>query len=149
MNKMLQTLFSRTFIILTLSVAFFYTGSASDAVLYAGVKKTRYDTKKGKKKLEGKYNQLKQDCYYTKEYCIQYIADVIELNKKLELRVIELENLCLVQSHQLVHIRDYLYQKELDPTYCPFDKIKNFFEDPIYLNGPPVDRHSQDEETGL
>jgi len=111
-----------------------------------------------KKQLQRKYTELKEDYNYTVANFIVILDRVVNLCKELEETVQQLDDtvhrhgfqiqnidaISLVHESKLLNIRDYLYQKSLDPTYCPFDMFKKWYEEPVHLHRDNFDgdRHN-------
>ena len=146
MKKITPMTFCRKLFIFSMILSsIFFLGSIHDSGLCAQPKKSKLVKQKV---LKRNYEKLKEDLRFTKESCVDCLHELLVINnelenkaKELEERVKELESICIIQNKQLSTIKDYLYQKELDPTYCPFDMLKKFYEDPIFLEDAPGERH--------
>lgn len=149
-------------VLLAIMFCFFIMCSATDTVLCGHVKKTKHAKPLKKKQLQRKYTELKEDYNYTVANFIVILDRVVNLCKELEETVQQLDDtvhthgfqiqnldaISLVHESKLLNIRDYLYQKSLDPTYCPFDMFKKWYEEPVHLHRDNFDgdRHNSLED---
>lgn len=144
MKTISETFFSKSFVLLATVFTLFLVGAVSDTILYAGAKKEKHHKKKTVKK---KYAQLKDDYHYTVANFIVILEDLVSKSDELEKRIQKMEAKSLRHDQKLVNIRDYLYAKSLDPTYCPFDMFKKWYEEPKHFkDDSDNDRHILGED---
>ena len=158
MNSISTKFCRKSFSLLVILFTFFLVWATCDSPLYAGVKKGKHEKRHTKKQLARKYTQLKEDYNYTVANFIVILDRVVNLCKELEetvqqldenvqthsFQIHNLETHSLIHDSKLLNIRDYLYQKSLDPTYCPFDMFKKWYEEPVHLHRDNFDgdRHN-------
>lgn len=129
----------------------------SDSTLYAKNKKKKVE------KLQKNESQQKQDLkdivklhdktshelreYYN--YTAKDNAEILEkmkiLSEKLEERFSELEALSNYHEKQLAEIKDCIYKRYLDSSYCPFEYFKRWFEEPAEDSESNIERHSSQQ----
>ena len=133
----------------------------SDSTLYAKNKKKKVE------KLQKNESQQKQDLkdivklhdktshelreYYN--YTAKDNAEILEkmkiLSEKLEERFAELEALSIYHDKQLAEIKDCIYKKYTDSSYCPFEYFARWFEESAEDSESNIERHSsQQSEIG-
>ena len=158
MNSISTKFCRKSFSLLVIFFTFFLVGSPLAPPLYGHVKKAKHTKPMKKKQLQRKYTELKEDYNYTVANFIVILDRVVNLCKELEETVQQLDDtvhihgfqiqnidaISLVHESKLLNIRDYLYQKSLDPTYCPFDMFKKWYEEPVHLHRDNFDgdRHN-------
>lgn len=146
MKHLFQTLFSKSFILLASVFTIFLVGSLGDTVLYAGAKKNKH-VKHKKKDLKRKYDTLRDDYEYTVTNFVFLLDQLSDVLKDHEIRLQKLQTHSIYQDQNILSIREYLYQKSMDPTFCPFDLLKKWYEEPFNVNLVDEDRHMHIDDT--
>jgi len=132
MKLLSNILFRKNVVLLTMMLTAIFTLITIDPILIANDKKAKYAKRK---KLDAKYNHLKNDYYYQIENFTVLLRKLITLSRSLEEKIIDLEDRCALQEEETKYISNYLYQKSGDQSFCPFELIKHLYQDRIHFHG--------------
>jgi len=93
-----------------------------------------------------KPDEMEQYYNYTAKENQAILQQIVILSDKLEARLVELEQISLYHDQQIAEIKDCLYKKYIDSSFCPFEYFKRWFDDPFNKSAIDIHRHIIGEE---
>lgn len=79
---------------------------------------------------------------YTAKENQAILQQIVILSDRLESRIFQLEDVSLYHDEQIAEIKDCMYKKYIDSSFCPFEYFKRWFDDPFNKSGINISRHT-------
>lgn len=93
-----------------------------------------------------KVDEMQQYYNYTAQENQAILQQIVILSDRLEARIVELEQISLYHDDQIADIKDCLYKKYIDSSFCPFEYFKRWFDDPFNKSSIDIKRHMFDKD---
>lgn len=93
-----------------------------------------------------KVDEMQQYYNYTAQENQAILQQIVILSDRLEARIVELEQISLYHDDQIADIKDCLYKKYIDSSFCPFEYFKRWFDDPFNKSAIDIKRHMFDKD---
>lgn len=141
----------KKFIVIAIILSLFLGVYLKDNSLLCGQTKKQKQEKIDKKKKNQKqlvieaakkHDEMQQYYNYTAQENQAILQQIVILSDRLEARIVELEEISLYHDVQIAEIKDCMYKKYIDSSFCPFEYFKRWFDDPFNKSAIEIKRHS-------